>query len=106
MRQLSFNVSIVNDDIPEDAEGFNVHLRLDPADQARLGNCTRVTLSPEVATVTIQDDEGNMWLHVLSRTMFCLIHVTICYLSNVMMNCQDHNTHVYEDLFHHAMWCV
>ena len=58
MRQLSFNVSIVNDDIPEDAERFNVHLRLDPADQARLVNRTRVTLSPEVATVAIQDSDG------------------------------------------------
>ena len=56
MRQLSFNVSIVNDSIPEDEEMFNVSLTLYPADQARLGN--RVTLSPDVATVTIQDNDG------------------------------------------------
>ena len=60
MRQLSFNVSIVNDNIPEDAEMFNVSLTLDPADQARLGKHKHVTVSPEVATITIQDDEGNM----------------------------------------------
>ena len=56
--ELSFTVSIVNDSIPEDAEMFNVSLTLDPADQARLGNRTRVIVSPGVATVTIQDDEG------------------------------------------------
>ena len=53
MRQLSFNVSIVNDTIPENAEMFSVSLTLDPADQAR-----RVTVSPDVATVTIQDNDG------------------------------------------------
>ena len=56
MRQLSFNLSIVNDSIPEDDETFNVSLTLDPADQARLGN--RVIVSPDMATVTIQDDDG------------------------------------------------
>ena len=56
MRQLSFNVTIVNDNITEDAEMFNVRLTLDPADQARIGNL--VTVSPDVATVTIQDNDG------------------------------------------------
>ena len=56
VRELSFNVSIVNDSIPEDAEMFNVSLTLEPADQARLGN--RVIVSPDVATITIQDDDG------------------------------------------------
>ena len=49
-------MSIVNDNTPEDAEIFNVSLTLDPADQARLSN--RVTVSPDVATVTIQDNDG------------------------------------------------
>ena len=57
VRQLSFNVSIVNDSIPEDDEMFTASLTLDPADQARLGN--RVVVSPDVATITIQDDDGN-----------------------------------------------
>ena len=56
MRQLSFNVSIVNDNIPEDDKMFGTSLTLDPADQARLGN--RVTVSPDVATATIQDNDG------------------------------------------------
>ena len=56
VRQLSFSVSIANDNITEDAETFSVRLTLDPADQARLGN--RVTVSPDVATVTIQDTDG------------------------------------------------
>ena len=57
MRQLSFNVSIVNDSIPEDDEMFSTSLILEPADQARLGN---VTLSPDVATVIILDDDGKI----------------------------------------------
>ena len=56
VRQLSFNVSIVNDMIPEDDKTFIANLTLSPADQARLGN--RVTVQPDSATVTIQDDEG------------------------------------------------
>ena len=56
VRELSFNVSIANDNIPEDAETFSASLTLDPADQARLGN--RVQVSPDVATVTIQDIDG------------------------------------------------
>ena len=56
VHQLSFTVSIVNDSIPEDDETFNISLTLAPADQARLGN--RVTVSPDVATVTIQDNDG------------------------------------------------
>ena len=56
MRQLSFTVSIVNDSILEDAEMFDVSLTLDPDDQDRLGN--RVTVSPDVATLTIQDNDG------------------------------------------------
>ena len=49
-------MSIANDNITEDAEMFIVRLTLDPADQARLAN--RVTVSPDVATVTIQDTDG------------------------------------------------
>ena len=47
-------MSIVNDDIPEDAEIFRVSLTLDPDDRNRLGS--RVIVSPDVATVTINDD--------------------------------------------------
>ena len=53
VRQLSFNVSIVNDDIPEDTEMFGASLTLDPA---MSHYC--VTVSPGIATVTVQDDEG------------------------------------------------
>ena len=48
-------MSIVDDNIPEDTEMFNVSLTLDPVKQARLGN--RVTISPDVATFTIQDND-------------------------------------------------
>ena len=54
VRRLSVNVSIVNDDIPEDAEIFRVSLTLDPDDRNRLGS--RVIVSPDVATVTINED--------------------------------------------------
>ena len=56
VRQLSFDVSIVNDSIPEDTEMFTASLTLDPADRARLGN--RLTVSPDAATITIQDNDG------------------------------------------------
>ena len=49
-------MSIVNDNIPEDDETFSASLILDPAVQDRLGN--RVTVSTDVATVTIQDNDG------------------------------------------------
>ena len=68
VRQLSFNVSIVNNNIPEETEMFNVILTLDLADQARLGN--GVTVSPDVATVTIQDDDGKPSLMYLITTYF------------------------------------
>ena len=58
VRRLSFNVSIVNDAIPEDDEDFTAHLTLLPADQARLRN--RVTVRPDLATVTILDDDGTI----------------------------------------------
>ena len=66
VRQLSFNVSVVNDNIPEDAKVFNLRLTLDPADKARLGN--RVTVSPDVATVTIQNDDGKYFNALSSNT--------------------------------------
>ena len=60
----------MNDSIPEDDETITVILTLDPADQARLDD--RVIVSPEVATVTIQDDDGKYaqiailyYIHVL-----------------------------------------
>ena len=56
MRQLSVNLSIVNDNILEDSEMFSASLTIEPADRARLGN--RVRVSPDVAIVTIQDNDG------------------------------------------------
>ena len=58
MRQLSFNVSIVNDTIPEGTETFTANLTLAPADRARLGD--RVIVQPDLATVTILDDDGTI----------------------------------------------
>ena len=56
VHQLSFNVSIVNDNTPEDTKMFNASLTIDSTDQARLGNRVRVSLNK--ATVTIQDNDG------------------------------------------------
>jgi len=58
VRQLSFTVTIVNDAIPEDDEDFTVRLTLLSDDQARLRN--RVTVQPDLATVTILDDDGTI----------------------------------------------
>ena len=76
VRQLSFNVSIVDDNIPENVEMFSMRLTLDPADQAR-----RVTVSPDVATVTIHDNDGKAIItepvlacDILSEMhLFCLL---------------------------------
>ena len=54
VRRLSFNVSIVDDMIPENNEDFTASLTLA---LAGLGN--RVTVDPDLATVTIEDDDGN-----------------------------------------------
>ena len=58
VRQLSFNVSIVDDVIPENNEDFTASLTLAPADRARLGD--RVTVDPDLATVTILDNDGTI----------------------------------------------
>ena len=71
VHQQSFNVSIVNDSIPEDPEMFSVSLTLDPAAQARLDN--RVIVSPDVATVTIQDDEGKSSMYLISTNLICTL---------------------------------
>ena len=56
MRQLDFNVSIVNDNLVENAEIFYINLTVNHTDQARLGD--RVTVSPYLGAVTIQDNDG------------------------------------------------
>ena len=53
VRRLSFNVSIVNDSITEDSEMFRATLTLDNDAQADF-----VTVSPDEAIVTIDDDDG------------------------------------------------
>ena len=89
-------MSIVNDNIPEDVEMFNVSLTLDPASQTRLGN--RVIVSPDVATVTIQDDDGkhtyfniksvfssNTHIFIIIATI--LIHMLICSVCSGCYKC-------------------
>ena len=56
VRQLTFSVSIVNDMIPEGDEIFDASLTLLPDDRARFGDL--VTVAPDLASVTILDDEG------------------------------------------------
>ena len=58
VRQLSFNVSIMNDVILEENEDFTASLTVSPADRTRLGN--RVTVQPNVATVTVLDNDGTI----------------------------------------------
>ena len=54
MRQFSFNVSIMDDMIPEEDEVFTASLILSPD-----GNL--VIVAPDLATVTILDDDGKSW---------------------------------------------
>ena len=69
-------MSIVNENTPEDAEMFNVSLTLDPADRTRLGD--RVTVSANVATVTIQDNDGKHVMYYHSATTLCVNFVYAC----------------------------
>ena len=58
-------MTIVNDTIPEDDEDFTARLTLPPADQTRLRN--RVTVQPDLATVTILDDDGTILVIVILK---------------------------------------
>ena len=51
VRQLSFNVSIMDDMIPEEDEVFTASLILSP-------DGILVIVAPDLATVTILDDDG------------------------------------------------
>ena len=57
VRQLSFNVSIVNDNITEDSEMFRAMLTLEDNDQADF-----VTVTPDETFVTIEDNDGRQSL--------------------------------------------
>ena len=93
VRKLSFTVSIVDDNIPEDDEMFNVSLTLDPASRTRLGN--RVIVSPDVATVTIQDNDGKHTYfsifssntHIFIIIVTILIHMSICSVCSGCYKC-------------------
>ena len=63
-------MSFANDNITEDAETFSARLTLDPVDQARLGS--RVTVSPDVVTVTIQDSGGKHFIVLSSKHLHIL----------------------------------
>jgi len=62
VRELSFNVSIEDDVIPEENKVFTATLTLLPDDQARFRNL--VIVAPDIATVTIVDD-GKYPAHLL-----------------------------------------
>ena len=54
-RRLSFEVTIIDDDLFESVEDFNLELRYDPFVAVPSG----VVLSPNVSTVYILDDDSN-----------------------------------------------
>ena len=60
VRQLSFNVSITDDTIPEEDEVFTASLTLSPGDQA-----TFVIVAPDSANFTILDEDGKLYRSVL-----------------------------------------
>ena len=92
VHQISFNVSVVKDNILEDTEMFGASLALDPADQARIGN--HLTVSPDVATVTIQDNDGMLLFTelILPHDMLSELHffnlfaaeITVGYVQTAM----------------------
>ena len=65
-------MSIVNDNITEDAETFRALLTLDDDNQADL-----VTVRPDEAIVTIEDNDGRQYLCcILSK--YCML---LCWIS-------------------------
>ena len=50
---------------------FSVSLTLEPSAQARLDN--RVTVSPDVTTVTIQDNDGKPSMYLISTNFSCTL---------------------------------
>ena len=62
VRELSFNVSIVDDTIPEEDEVFIASLTLSPGNQATFGNL--VIVVPDSANFTIQDEDGKLYRSV------------------------------------------
>ena len=56
LRSQSFNVAIVDDDIIEPTEDFTISLDLVSVVNF---DSSRVTVDPDLATITIVDDEGN-----------------------------------------------
>ena len=54
-RRLSFEVTIIDDDLFESVEEFNLELRYDPSLPVPL----EVELSPNVSTVYILDNDSN-----------------------------------------------
>ena len=58
-RRLMFPVTIIDDNLLESVEEFNLELRYDIFG----GTLSRVILSPNVSNVRILDDDGNrLWL--------------------------------------------
>ena len=55
LRSQSFNVDIVDDDDYESTEDFTVSLTLASVENF---DSSRVTIDPNVATITITDDDG------------------------------------------------
>ena len=54
-RRLSFHVTIIDNELLEPIEHFNLELRFYP----QVSEPSRVTLHPNMSTVYIQDDDGN-----------------------------------------------
>ena len=63
-------VSIINDDVMEDTEMFSVTL-----EQAPIGYNSTITFDPQVANVTIDDDDGIINFRLLFVTLYlCSCH--------------------------------
>ena len=81
VHQLSFNVSIVNDNITENSEMFRATLTLDDDDQADF-----VTVTPDKAIVTIEDIDGRQYLccslSISTISSNVLAVHSMCYHSN------------------------
>ena len=103
--------------ITEVVKTFSVSLTLDPADQARLGS--HVTVSPDVATVTIQDTDSRESIHEVTlariavtmnilRIYFQMWWLDLCNDHTVKMRVLEHLVCVWQLLCHltQSHWTV
>ena len=81
-RRLTFEVTIIDDNLFESVEDFNLELRFDPFFAVPSG----AVLSPNVSTVYILDDDGNIIIVITRNELASLAHPFYTCLKHQLMH--------------------